>query len=159
MLILAAASLSGDVGASTIEGAHAAIASALGPVIGVAFGVGLLASGLASTSVGSYAGSAIMAGLLHVRIPLLLRRLITLIPALVLLSVGVNPTWALILSQVFLSIGIPFAVIPLAWYTSRKALMGRFVNRLPLQGLAVLVAGLIIALNVALIYLTVTGQE
>jgi manganese transport protein len=159
MLLLAAASLPGMAGTDTIEGAHTAITNALGPVIGVVFGIGLLASGLASTSVGSYAGSTIMAGLLHFRIPLLLRRVITLIPALIVLVIGVNPTWALVLSQVFLSIGIPFALIPLAWYTSKKSLMGIFVNRMPMRIVAGLVALAIIVLNIVLLYLTFTGQE
>lgn len=107
MLLLAAASLRGVPGTDTIQGAHAAIVTALGPAIGIIFGVGLLASGLASTSVGCYAGPTIMAGLLHVRIPLLLRRLVTLIPALIIIGMGFDPTRALVLSQVLLGIGKP----------------------------------------------------
>ncbi|MGV8845588.1 Nramp family divalent metal transporter [Tessaracoccus sp.] len=159
MLLLAAASLPGVGGTDTIEGAHAAIESALGPVIGVIFGIGLLASGLASTSVGCYAGATIMKGLLHVRISLLVRRGITLVPALVILAVGFDPTVALVLSQVFLSIGIPFALVPLVWFTSQKSLMGRFVNNLPLRLTALVVTAAIVLLNVLLVYLTVTGQE
>jgi manganese transport protein len=127
-------------------------------VIGVAFGIGLLASGLASTSVGCYAGSTIMAGLLHRHIPQTTRRAITLIPALVIIAVGVEPTWALVLSQVVLSIGIPFALIPLVALSSNRTLMGAFTNRVPLQAAAWVVVALIVALNVALIGLTVTGQ-
>ncbi|WP_375407220.1 Nramp family divalent metal transporter, partial [uncultured Amnibacterium sp.] len=100
MLLLAAASLSGVAGTDTIEGAHAAIGIALGPVVATVFGVGLLASGLASTSVGAYAGATIMAGLLHLSVPLLVRRVVTLIPALIVLGVGFDPTLALVLSQV-----------------------------------------------------------
>ena len=159
MLLLAAASLPGVVGTDTIAGAHAAIESALGPVIGVVFGVGLLASGLASTSVGCYAGAMIMKGLLHVRISLLIRRGITLVPALVILGVGFDPTLALVLSQVFLSIGIPFALIPLVWFTSQKSLMGDFVNHLPMRLAAFVVTSGIVLLNVLLVYLTVTGQD
>lgn len=158
MLLLAAASLPGVPDTDTIEGAHRAIEATLGPAIGVIFAVGLLASGLASTSVGSYAGATIMAGLLHVPFPLLLRRAITLIPALVILSIGFDPTLALVLSQVFLSIGIPFALIPLVWLTGQRALMGSFVNRPPIQVAAVVVTVAIVLLNVLLIYLTVTGQ-
>jgi manganese transport protein len=158
MLLLAAASLPGVSGTDTIEGAHDAIAAALGPAVGVIFGVGLLASGLASTSVGSYAGSAIMAGLLRVRVPLLVRRAVTLIPALVILGIGVDPTWALVLSQVLLSIGIPFAVIPLVWLTSRRCVMGEFANVVALRvaGTAIVVA--IVDLNALLLVLTVTGE-
>ncbi|WP_246043634.1 Nramp family divalent metal transporter [Rarobacter incanus] len=158
MLLLAAASLPGVSGTDTIEGAHAAITNALGPVIGVIFGIGLLASGLASTSVGCYAGASIMDGLLHVRIPLLVRRSVTIVPALVILAVGANPTWALVLSQVFLSVGIPFALIPLAWLTSRRALMGSFVNGRIMRATTIVVVIAIIALNVALLYLTFTGR-
>jgi manganese transport protein len=158
MLLLAASSLAGVPGTDSIEGAHAAITAALGPVIGVAFGIGLLASGLASTSVGCYAGSTIMAGLLHRHIPQTTRRAITLIPALVIIAAGVEPTWALVLSQVVLSIGIPFALIPLVALSSNRTLMGAFTNRAPLQAAAWVVVALIVALNVALIGLTVTGQ-
>lgn len=158
MLLLAAAALPGVAGTDSIEGAHAAISNQLGSVIGVIFGIGLLASGLASTSVGCYAGASIMGGLLKVKVPLLARRVITLIPALVILAIGVNPTWALVLSQVALSIGIPFALIPLVRLTSSRAVMGSHVNRLPVKAVAWLVVVLIVALNLVLIYLTVTGQ-
>lgn len=157
MLLLAAASLQGVTGTDTIEGAAAAITTHLGHTIGVIFGLGLLASGLASTSVGSYAGAEIMSGLLRARVPLLVRRAVTLLPALVLLGVGVDPTWALVLSQVALSFGIPFALIPLVIYTGRASLMGAFVNRLGLQITAVVVTALIILLNVALIALLING--
>lgn len=157
MLLLAAASLSGMSGTDSIQGAHAAIGQTLGPVVAALFGIGLLASGLASTSVGCYAGSAIMEGLLKVRIPLLARRLITLIPALLLLATGVDPTWALVLSQVLLSLGIPFALIPLVWLSSDRGLMGGFANTRSLRVLAWVVVALIVSLNIALIVLTVTG--
>ena len=98
MLLLAAGNLAGVPGTDSIEGAHAAITTALGPVVGIAFGVGLLASGLASTSVGCYAGSTIMGGLLHRQIPQVTRRAVTLIPALGIIAAGVEPTWALVLS-------------------------------------------------------------
>ncbi len=158
MLVLAAASLSGVAGTDTIEGAHAAIVAALGTTVGVIFGIGLLASGLASTSVGCYAGSTIMAGLLQRRIPLLARRAITLVPALIVLSVGFDPTRALVLSQVLLSIGIPFALVPLVRYTSSRRIMGSFANGLALTSAAWTVTGAIVVLNLVLIYLTVTGS-
>ena len=158
MLLLAAASLPGVPGTDSIEGAHAAITTALGPTIGVIFAVGLLASGLASTSVGCYAGATIMSGLLRVRIPMLLRRGITLVPALVLLAVGVDPTWALVLSQVLLSFGLPFALIPLARLTERADVMGEFRNGPALRCATWLVVGLIVALNILLIALILTGR-
>jgi manganese transport protein len=157
MLVLAASSLRGVPGTDTIQGAHTAIVASLGPVVGIIFGIGLLASGLASTSVGCYAGSTIMAGLLHLRVPLLLRRVITLIPALIVLGIGFDPTRALVLSQVLLSIGIPFALIPLVAYTQNKTLMGTFVNRPGLRLTAWVVTASIVLLNVALIVLTFAG--
>ena len=123
----------------------------------VLFGVGLLASGLASTSVGSYAGAAIMKGLLRVRVPLLARRGLTLAPALLVLASGIDPTWALVLSQVLLSLGIPFAVIPLVILTSQRRLMGRFANTALLRVVAWAAVVAIVVLNLVLIALTVSG--
>jgi manganese transport protein len=117
------------------------------------FGVGLLASGLASASVGSYAGAVVMSGLLGVRVPLLVRRLVTMVPALLLLVVGVDPTWALIVSQVVLSFGISFALIPLIRLTSDRDLMGAHVNARWTTGLATAATGLIVVLNATLIVL------
>lgn len=154
MLLLAAASLPGLSGTDTIHGAEHAISAALGPGIGVVFGIGLLASGLASTSVGCCAGSTIMAGLLKINIPLLWRRTITLLPALIVLGTGLDPTRALVLSQVALSLGIPFALIPLISYTSRPAIMGRFANPRPLTLTAWIVAAAIVSVNITLIILT-----
>lgn len=111
LLLLAAQNLLGKQGTDTIEGATMPWPTRWGRAMATIFAIGLLASGLAATSVGSSAGAAIMAGLLHKRVPLLVRRLVTLIPALVVLAVGVDPTWALVLSQVVLSFGIPFAII------------------------------------------------
>ena len=157
MLLLAAGNLFGVEGTDSIEGAHAAIADSLGAGIGVVFAIGLLASGLASTSVGAYAGASIMSGLLRVRFPLVARRAVTLVPAIILLSIGIDPTWALVISQVFLSLGIPFALIPLIRYTGNAELMGRFRNGPIIRGLGWAVTGLIVVLNVALIALTITG--
>ena len=157
MLLLAAAALGGVEGTDTIEGAHGAIVDALGPTIGVIFAVGLLASGLASTSVGTYAGSAIMGGLLKLRIPLLVRRVVTLIPALAVLGAGLDPTTALVLSQVVLSFGIPFALIPLVALASSKTLMGEFVNRPWLRWAGWVSTAAIVVINVLLIVLVVVG--
>ncbi|WP_084655194.1 Nramp family divalent metal transporter [Nocardia altamirensis] len=156
MLLMAANTLR-DQEIETLQDAHAAVGTALGPVAALLLAIGLLASGLASTSVGAYAGAMIMQGLLRRRIPLMLRRLVTLIPALVILAIGIDPTRALIISQVVLSFGIPFALIPLVRFTSDRALMGDDVNHRVTTALAWLIAVIISALNVALIYLTVTG--
>lgn len=157
MLLLAAGNLQGVPGTDSIEGAHAAVAAALGPGIGVVFAVGLLVSGLASTAVGCYAGADIMAGLLHLRIPLLARRVITLVPALAILAAGWDPTRALVLSQVALSLGIPFALIPLVRCTADRSLMGEHVNPRWMTILAWAATTAIIALNAALVWLTAVG--
>lgn len=158
MLCLAAEALPGVEGTDSIEGAHAAVTSVLGPAVGVLFGVGLLASGLASSSVGCYAGDLIMRDLLKVRIPMLVRRVVTIIPALLIIASGVEPTWALVLSQVVLSIGIPFALVPLVRMTSAHAEMGIWANTPLLRWVAWVICGLIIALNVALVVLVLMGK-
>ncbi|MGH3431002.1 MAG: Nramp family divalent metal transporter, partial [Mycobacteriales bacterium] len=120
----------------------------------LAFAVALLASGLASSGVGTYAGQVVMQGYLRRNIPLLLRRALTLAPALTVLAFGVDPTRALVLSQVVLSFGIPFALIPLIMLTRRTDVMGELVNRSGTTALASLIAAVIIALNVALLFHT-----
>jgi manganese transport protein len=157
MLLLAAVNLRNIDGTNTIAGAHAAIGATLGPGIALVFAIGLLASGLASTSVGSYAGATIMAGLLKRRIPVYLRRLITLVPAVALLSAGIDPTWALIVSQIFLSFGIPFALVPLLRLTNDPAVMGEQANRRLMRWAMSLIVALVVALNLALIVLTIRG--
>lgn len=157
ILLLAAANLAGVDGTDSLEGAHAALAAGLGPVVATFFAVGLLASGLASTSVGAYAGAEIMHGLLHVRIPLLARRLITLIPALLILGVGVDPTLALVLSQVVLSFGIPFALIPLVALTAQRRTLGPWASRAWTTAAGIVASVLLIALNGALLWLVLTG--
>lgn len=157
ILLLAAANLEGIEGTDSLEGAHAALGAALGEPVALLFAIGLLASGLASTSVGAYAGAEIMRGLLRVTISLLLRRAITIAPALLLLVLGVDPTLALVLSQVVLSFGIPFALIPLVRLTADRALMGTAVNARFTTALAILAAGLLVALNVTLLVLLAMG--
>ena len=157
ILLLAAANLAGVEGTDTLEGAYAALSAGIGPVVATLFAVGLLASGLASTSVGAYAGAEIMHGLLHVRIPLIARRLVTLIPALVILGIGVDPTLALVLSQVVLSFGIPFALIPLVVLTAQQRTLGEFRNRLLTTAAGVAASVFLIALNGVLLWLVLTG--
>ena len=156
LLLVAATNLRGRAGTDTIEGAHAAVGDTLGPVVALLFAIGLLASGLASTSVGSFAGAMIMQGLLRKSFPLLVRRLVTLVPALAVLASGVNPTHALVLSQVVLSFGIPFALVPLMRLTSDRDLMGTDANSRLTTVTGWSVATIITLLNVALIYLTLS---
>jgi manganese transport protein len=136
---------------STIEAAHSEFARLVGGGAALAFAVALLASGASSSSVGTYAGQVVMAGFINVRVPLIVRRAITMIPALVILALGVSPTSALVLSQVVLSFGIPFALVPLVVFTSRRDVMGVHVNRPLTNVFAFGVAGLITVLNLFLI--------
>ena len=123
----------------------------LGAHSGLVFGLALLASGLASSCVGTMSGQVVMQGFIHRQIPIFARRAITMIPALVVIGLGFSPTRALVLSQVFLSFGIPFALIPLLFFTSSRSLMGSLVNRRPMAVLAGLVTALIVGLNVYLL--------
>ena len=123
----------------------------LGAHSGLVFGLALLASGLASSCVGTMSGQVVMQGFIHRQIPVFARRAITMIPALILIGAGFSPTRALVLSQVFLSFGIPFALIPLLFFTSSRSLMGSLVNRRPVAVLAGLVTTLIVGLNVHLL--------
>ncbi|PPI53174.1 Nramp family divalent metal transporter [Rathayibacter toxicus] len=157
ILLLAAHSLSGVANTDSLDGAHAAISVTLGPVVATLFAVGLLASGLASTAVGAYAGAEIMSGLLHVRIPLTVRRVVTLLPALLVLTIDVDPTRALLLSQVVLSFGIPFALVPLVLFTRDRRLMGDMTNQWFTTLGATLAAVSLIVLNSLLLWLTILG--
>ncbi|WP_349425538.1 Nramp family divalent metal transporter [Microbacterium sp. LWS13-1.2] len=157
ILLLAAANLAGVPGTDSLEGAYAALYAGLGPLVATLFAVGLLASGLASTSVGAYAGAEIMHGLLHIRVPLLARRLVTLIPALVILAIGFDPTVALVLSQVVLSFGIPFALVPLVALTANREILGGFRNRAWTTIAGIAASVFLIALNGVLLFLVLSG--
>jgi len=157
ILLLAASALAGVPGTDSLEGAYAALRDGIGPVVATLFAVGLLASGLASTAVGAYAGAEIMQGLLRVRIPLLARRLITLVPALAILAAGVDPTFALVMSQLVLSFGIPFALVPLVALTARKDVLGAYRNRVLTTAVGVAASVFLITLNVVLLWLVLSG--
>jgi manganese transport protein len=124
---------------------------------GLIFGIALLASGISSSSVGTMAGQVVMQGFLRRRIPVFLRRAITMIPALIVLAFAINPARVLVLSQVVLSFGIPFALIPLVMFSRRRALMGTLTNSRLTTAVAVLVTTIIVGLNVVLIALAVVG--
>jgi manganese transport protein len=123
----------------------------------ILFGVALLASGFSSSSVGTMAGQVVMQGFINRRIPLFLRRLITMLPALVVLAIGLNPSRSLVISQVVLSFGIPFALIPLLIHCRNRSVMGTLVNRRLTTGIATVVVALIVSLNVFLLYRTFFG--
>jgi manganese transport protein len=150
LLLVAASALSGQ-GIDTIEGAHAGLGESLGKGAALLFALGLLASGFASSSVGTLSGQVIMDGFMRRRIPVTARRLVTLVPALLILGAGVDPTAALVGSQVVLSFGIPFALVPLVWFTARRDVMGSLVNRRITTVAGIAVAGAIIVLNVVLL--------
>jgi manganese transport protein len=144
-------------GLSAIPEAHAQFGRLVGGGAALAFAVALLASGASSSSVGTYAGQVVMAGFVNLRIPLMLRRAVTMIPALIVLALGVNPTDALVLSQVVLSFGIPFALLPLVVLTSSRKVMGVHANGVLTTVLAYGVAIAITAMNVFLIYRQIAG--
>ena len=158
MLVIAASLFhSRGMEIETIEAAHAGLGSLIGGGAALAFAVALLASGLSSSSVGTYSGQVVMQGFLRRRIPLMLRRLVTMLPALVVLAIGVDTTQALVLSQVVLSFGIPFALVPTILLTRRADVMGALVNKPATTGVATVVATLIIGLNAFLLYQTFLG--
>jgi manganese transport protein len=134
-----------------IQAAAAGLGEQLGHHADLFFGLGLLASGLSSSSVGTMAGQVVMQGFIRRRIPLVLRRAITMAPALVVLGIGVNSTEALVASQVVLSFGIPFALVPLLLFCRNRGLMGELVNRRITTALATVVVTAIISLNVFLL--------
>jgi manganese transport protein len=153
MLVMAAAAFfkSGLVNVDSIEGAHRTLETLLGGGAKSFFALALLGSGLSSSTVGTMSGQIVMQGFIKRQIPLWVRRAVTMIPALVVVGIGVNPSRTLVLSQVVLSFGIPFALIPLVMFTSRRDLMGVLVNHRLTVVAAVLVVGLICSLNVYLL--------
>jgi len=153
MLMVAAALFhtSGHTGVDSIDGAYYGFKNLVGNGTAIAFGLALLASGFASSSVGTYAGQVVMQGFIDRKIPLLLRRLVTMAPALIVLASGLDPTRSLVISQVVLSFGIPFALIPLVIFTSRKRVMGALVNKRGTTIAASVIATLIVALNIFLL--------
>jgi manganese transport protein len=156
MLVVAAGALHGTAApAESIEDMHHGLGTALGPGAALAFALALLASGLAASSVGTYSGQIVMEGFLRWRIPLTARRLVTMAPALVILATGVDPMRALVLSQVILSFGIPFALVPLVLLSRRGDVMGPFANRPLTTAAGITVATIISALNVFLLARTV----
>jgi manganese transport protein len=159
MFVIAAALFhdSGRTGVDTIEGAHAGFDALLGSGAALAFGIALLASGLSSSSVGTFAGQVVMQGFIDRRIPLFLRRALTMAPSLVVLAMGVNLTDVLVISQVVLSFGIPFALVPMILLTRRTDVMGTLVNTRLTTRVASAVATVIIGLNLFLLYETFFG--
>jgi len=159
MLIMAASTFhsQGLTGVGTIQEAYKTLEPLLGKAAQSIFAISLLAAGLSSASVGTMAGQVIMQGFLHWEIPVWIRRLVTMIPSLIVIAIGLDPSRTLVISQVLLSFGLPFAIIPLVRFTSQKKIMGVLVNRKFTTILAAGVAALIVVLNGYLLYSTFTG--
>src|SRR4051794_11035629 len=150
MLVMAASVFfdSGRTGVDSLEGAHKTLEPILGSASSTLFALALLCSGLSSSAVGTLSGQVIMQGFVRRTIPLFVRRAVTMIPAFVAIGIGVDPSRTLVISQVVLSFGIPFALIPLVMFTSRRDVMGDLVNRRVTTATAIVVAALISALNI-----------
>jgi manganese transport protein len=159
MLVMAASTfwVHGLTKVATIEEAHQTLAPLLGRASSLVFAVSLLASGLSSSTVGTMAGQVVMQGFLRRQISVWLRRLVTMAPAIIVIALGLDPTRTLVVSQVVLSFGLPFALVPLVLFTRRRDLMGPLVNRPVVSAAAAVVTAFIIALNLYLILQTVRG--
>jgi manganese transport protein len=153
MLVMAASTFfkSGLHNIASIEDAHRTLQPLLGSAAATIFAIALIGSGLSSSAVGTLAGQIVMQGFIERKIPIAVRRLVTMLPAFVAIGLGVNPSRTLVLSQVVLSFGIPFALVPLVLFTSRRSLMGVLVNHRATVAASTLVAAVIIALNVFLL--------
>jgi manganese transport protein len=159
MLVMAASVFhgSGLLNVDSLEGAHRTLVPILGAAASKLFALALLFSGLASSAVGTLAGQIVMQGFIQRQIPIWVRRIVTMLPAFVVIAAGVDPSRTLVLSQVVLSFGIPFALIPLVLFTSSRGLMGPLANRRPTTIAATLVAAIIVGLNVFLLAQTFSG--
>jgi manganese transport protein len=159
MLIMASSTFfkQGITAVGTIEEAHRTLAPILGGASSIVFAIALLASGLASSTVGTMAGQVIMQGFIRKQISPLIRRSVTILPSLAVIALGLDPTRTLVISQVVLSFGLPFAVIPLVLFTAQKKIMGTLTNKPPTTIIASLIAGVIISLNIFLLYQAMTG--
>jgi manganese transport protein len=153
MLVMAAATFfqSGQSDVDSLEGAHETLQPILGGASATLFALALLASGLSSSAVGTMSGQVVMQGFIRRRIPLWIRRGVTMVPAFVVIGLGLDPSRTLVISQVVLSFGIPFALVPLVWFTARTDVMGSLRNHRATTIAASLVAALIIALNIFLL--------
>jgi manganese transport protein len=159
MLMTAAATFhsSGLSHVASIEEAYRTLEPLLGAAASGTFAISLLVSGLSSSAVGTMAGQVIMQGFLNFHVPMWVRRLVTMLPSLVVIAMGLDPTRSLVISQVILSFGLPFALAPLVWFSARRDLMGPLVNRRVTTVAALLVAALVILLNAYLVVTTLRG--
>jgi manganese transport protein len=161
MLIMAASTFyaQGLREVGTLEEAYRTVSPILGPAAGYIFAIALIAAGLSSSAVGTMAGQVVMQGFVHFKIRLWIRRMVTVLPSLAVLAMGLDPTRTLVISQVVLSFGLPFAVVPLVFFTSNSRIMGPLVNRPLTTILAGITAILILALNLYLLYSLAAGGD
>ncbi|MGL6297261.1 MAG: Nramp family divalent metal transporter, partial [Plesiomonas sp.] len=143
--------VSGHPEVADLETAYNTLTPLLGKAASVIFALSLIASGLSSTVVGTLAGQVVMQGFTHLKIPLWVRRVVTMLPAFVVIIIGLNPSSILVLSQVVLSFGIAFALIPLLIFTGQRALMGELTNSKIIQGIGAVIVVLVVALNIFLL--------
>jgi manganese transport protein len=153
MLVMAASTFfkKGLLDVDSLDGAHKTLEPILGGASSALFALALLASGLSSSAVGTLSGQVVMQGFIRRQIPLMVRRLVTMVPAFVVIAIGIDPTRTLVISQVVLSFGIPFALVPLVYFTARRDIMGQLVNRRITTVAASVIACVIIALNIFLL--------
>jgi manganese transport protein len=156
MLVMAASTFfqKGLLDVDSLEGAHKTLEPILGGASSALFALALLASGLSSSAVGTLSGQVVMQGFIRRQIPLMVRRLVTMLPAFVVIAIGIDPSRTLVISQVVLSFGIPFALVPLVYFTARRDIMGSLVNRRITTAAASAIAAVIIALNIFLLLQT-----
>jgi manganese transport protein len=147
----------GHADVATIESAYETLTPLLGGTAALVFGISLVTSGVASSHVGTIAGQVVMQGFVNFRVPIWLRRLLTMLPALIAIYLGLDPTRTLVISQVVLSFTLPFPVMTLIFFTRNRELMGKLVNRRTTTALAILCAAVILTLNAVLIYQTLGG--
>jgi manganese transport protein len=156
MLVMAASTFfgSGHRDVDSLEGAHRTLEPILGGASSTLFALALVASGLSSSAVGTLSGQVVMQGFVRRQIPIFVRRLATMLPAFIAIGIGLDPSRTLVVSQVVLSFGIPFALVPLVYFTAKRNVMGRLVNKRVTTLAAAVIAGAIVALNVFLLVQT-----
>jgi manganese transport protein len=146
------------IAVDSIEQAHHSLQPLLGSLSSGAFGIALLASGFSSSTVGAMAGETVMDGFVNLKLSINFRRLLTMLPGMIIIALGVNPMKALVLSQVCLSFALPIAIIPMLIITGRKDLMGNFVNKSWVKALGIIITTAIIFMNAALLYFSLSGN-
>ena len=153
MLVMAASTFfqKGLRNVDSLDGAHKTLEPILGGASSALFALALLASGLSSSAVGTLSGQVVMQGFIRRQVPLMVRRLVTMVPAFVVIAIGIDPSRTLVISQVVLSFGIPFALVPLVYFTARRDIMGALVNRRITTVAASVIAAVIVALNIFLL--------